>query len=104
MYRQVVFRILGILLIIFSSTMIPPAVLSLLAHDNASRPFLAAYGVTLLTGLLLWLPTRRVHRDLRFRDGFMIVVLFWTVLTAFGSIPFLLSETPSMPSSNRCRA
>ncbi|MDH3280723.1 MAG: TrkH family potassium uptake protein, partial [Gammaproteobacteria bacterium] len=50
----------------------------------------------LVTGLGLWLPTARVKRDLRFRDGFMVVVLFWTVLAAAGAIPFYLSGAPAL--------
>ena len=36
--------------------------------------------------------TRRQHADMRLRDGFIVVVMFWTVLGAFGTLPFLLSD------------
>jgi len=96
MQYQVVIKILGILLIIFSSTLLPPLVVSQLFADGASRPFVISFVATLATGLGLWLATAREHRDLRFRDGFMVVVLFWTVLATFGAIPFYLSGAPAL--------
>jgi trk system potassium uptake protein TrkH len=81
---------------VFSSTMLPPLILSLLADDGVSAPFLIAYVLTLVTGLACWLPVRQLRLDLRFRDGFLVVVLFWTVLAAFGALPFVLTMNPEM--------
>ncbi len=96
MRLQVVMRVLGVLLILFSSTLLPPFVISLYANDGAGMPFLIAYLVTIFTGLLVWLPVRKSSDDLRFRDGFMVVVLFWTVLASFGAIPLALTTHPDM--------
>ncbi|HAU09959.1 MAG TPA: potassium transporter, partial [Gammaproteobacteria bacterium] len=68
----------------------------LIYSDNTTTAFLVAYLVTLATGLACYLPTRRQGRDLRLRDGFLIVVLFWTVLASFGALPLLLSNNPAM--------
>ena len=92
----IVLKILGILLIIFSSTLLPPMAISWFVHDGALQAFAIAYALTLLTGAACWLPIRRTHRDLRFRDGFLVVVLFWTVLATFGTVPFVLSDEPTM--------
>jgi trk system potassium uptake protein TrkH len=32
----------------------------------------------LISGLLLWLPLRRVRRELLIRDGFLVTALFWS--------------------------
>ena len=92
MHFQIVLKILGVLLIIFSATHLTPLVVSLMYQDGNSLPFAFAFCLTLFTGLILWLPTRNIKRDLRYRDGFLVVVLFWTVLATFGALPFLLSE------------
>lgn len=92
MHFQIVAKILGVLLIMFSATHLTPLVVSFLYHDGNSFPFAVAFAVTFLTGLGLWLPTRNIKRDLRYRDGFLVVVLFWTVLAGFGALPFLLSS------------
>ena len=96
MHLQIVLKILGILLIIFSTTHITPLLVSVIYSDGNSVPFIVAFSVTLTTGLLLWLPVRKVKRDLRYRDGFLVVVLFWTVLATFGALPFLLSNFHSL--------
>ena len=92
MQRQVVQRILGILLAWFSVTMLPPIFIGMLFEDEVAIPFLVAFVITLIVGLWLWYPVRKFHESLRLRDGFLIVVLFWTVLGAFGSLPLIFSQ------------
>lgn len=89
-------RILGILLMLFSLTMLPPLLVSLVTGDGAEQAFLGAFGLVLLIGALSWLPVRNDHRELRMRDGFVVVVLFWTVLGLSGSLPFMLDEQLNM--------
>jgi trk system potassium uptake protein TrkH len=79
-------RILGILLMLFSSAMLPPLVMALLADDATIPGFLSALGITFFSGVLMWLPVRNVRHDLRIRDGFLITSLFWTVLGLFGAL------------------
>ncbi len=92
----VIQRILGILLMVFSTTMLPPILISVIYNDGALVPFFDAFLVTLVTGFICWLPVKSYSRDLRLRDGFLIVVLFWTVLGLFGSLPLILSDQLQM--------
>lgn len=92
MHYQIVIKILGILLMMFSVTHLTPLMVSLLYKDNNALPFSLSFSLTFLTGLAFWLPQRKVKRDLRYRDGFLVVVMFWTVLATFGSLPFILSS------------
>jgi trk system potassium uptake protein TrkH len=94
MQYRLILKILGVLLILFSSTMLPPIIVSAWYHDGAHHAFLAAYVATLLTGVALWWPCRSIKRELRVRDGFIVVVLFWTVLAAFGALPFTFADRP----------
>lgn len=92
MHLLVVQRILGVLLMVFSLTMLPPMAISFWVGDGATVGFTEAYLLTLVTGLLIWLPVRRHRQELRVRDGFFIVVLFWTVLGLSGALPFVLDK------------
>ena len=93
MQYSVIQRILGQLLMVFSITMLPPVLVGLYYGElDAVNNFGEAFIATLVTGLLLWLPFYKHKGDLRLRDGFIIVVLFWTVLGTFGALPFLLSD------------
>ncbi len=93
-------RIIGLLLMIFSTTMLPPLAISAWMGDQTQEPFALAFALTLVTGLIAWLPVRQVRRDLRLRDGFLVVVLFWTVLSLFGAIPLSLAGIPGMGITN----
>ncbi len=96
MQRAAIQRIFGILLMIFSLALLPPAIISWLHTDGAMRPFLLGFIFTVIAGFIFWVPVRHYRSELRLRDGFVIVVMFWTVLGLSGSIPLLLSEQPSI--------
>lgn len=83
-------RVLGILLALFSVTMLSPVIVALIYEDGAILPFIGGFFTTLLTGMLLFLPVRLQVTQLRLRDGFVVVVMFWGVLGVFGSLPFIL--------------
>ena len=94
-YRAIV-RILGLLIALFSVTMIPPAVVSLIYQDGSGLPFTLAFFICVGGGMVLWYPNRQQKNDLRAREGFLIVALFWSVLASVGAIPLMLLEQPSM--------
>jgi trk system potassium uptake protein TrkH len=91
----VVQRILGLLLMLFSLTMLPPIAVALL-YDGNWQPFVDAFMIVLGAGLVIWWPSRRVRRELRLRDAFVVVASFWVVLSFAGAVPLLVAEHPSM--------
>ena len=92
MHLSITLRILGILLMLFSLTLLVPLLMSLYLRDETLAGFLSALGITLCSGFLLWFPARNTRQELRTRDGFLITTLFWTVLGLFGSLPFALHD------------
>ena len=92
----VVQRILGLLLMMFSLTMLPPIIISLIFKEQSWLPFVQGFGLTLAAGFLFWLPVRRSRKDLRLRDGFLVVAAFWIVLGAFGAAPLYFAGELSM--------
>jgi len=92
----VIQRIVGLLLVIFSSTLLPPMLVSIIYLDGNFASFFYAFAVTLITGIALWLPVKNQRQELRLRDGFLVVVMFWTVLGLFGAIPFIFAEHPHL--------
>ena len=89
-------RILGLLLMMFSVTMVPPLLISILFNDQSWLPFVESFAFILLAGLVVWFPVRGKRKDLRLRDGFMVVASFWTVLGTAGALPLFLADVPSM--------
>ena len=100
MHFSVVLRITGVLLMLFSFTMMPPLLVSLIYDDGGRDTFLMAFVFTLFTGLFSWLPVQNKKTELRTRDGFLVVVLFWVVLTLFGAVPLVLSTHVDMSFTN----
>ncbi|MEX1109150.1 MAG: potassium transporter TrkG, partial [Dongiaceae bacterium] len=89
-------RILGLMLMIFSLTMLPPIGVSFIYSDGHWQPFLMSSAIVAAAGLLLWLPSRNARRELRLRDGFLIVVVFWVFLGLAGATPLFLSDVPEL--------
>jgi trk system potassium uptake protein TrkH len=92
----VVQRILGLLLMMFSVTMLPPIIISLIFDEQSWLPFVEGFGITLVGGLLFWLPVHRSRKELRLRDGFLVVAAFWTVLGTFGAAPLYFADALSL--------
>jgi trk system potassium uptake protein TrkH len=83
-------HVLGLVIDLFGLGMVLPILVAFSYDNDAARTvFLEAMGETIACGLLLWLCTRRYRADLQVRDGFLLVVLVWTVLPVFAALPLL---------------
>lgn len=91
MHLPVILRILGLLLMVFSLTHVPPLLVALYYRDGGATGFMLSLLLTLAAGICCWWPFHRSREELRTRDCFLIVTLFWSVLGAFGAIPLLLA-------------
>lgn len=96
MHFAITARVLGVLLMIFSLTMLTPVAVASIYQENTAQTFLIAFAITLLVGLVFWLPSRNRTGELRTRDGFIVTVFFWLVLSTFGALPLMLSEAPNL--------
>lgn len=88
MQYKTIARLIGLLLLLFSPTMLTPILICFIYHEQVFTPFLIAFALTCSVGSLLWFITKQHQTELKTRDGFLIVVLFWFVLCFFGSLPF----------------
>lgn len=96
MQYKTIIRITGLLMGLFSITMLPSALVAILYKDGGGTAFIQAFFVSIFLGFLLWYPNRHQKGDLRTREGFLIVVLFWTVLGSIGALPFIFSNEPNL--------
>jgi trk system potassium uptake protein TrkH len=90
MHWRSIARLFGILLGLYSLSFLPPAAVSLWYGDGQLFDFVIAALASALTGLLLWLPNTRERSELSVREGFLIVTLFWVILSLFSAIPFIV--------------
>lgn len=96
MHTKAISKILGLLLLAFSITLLPPLAISVATDDGALLPLAVALALNLIFGLACWLPHTSYHGELRIRDGFVVVVLFWTVLSVMAAVPLVLLKTPHL--------
>ena len=91
MQIKTILRLIGLLLVIFSVSMLTPLLINFIFHESFFLPFLLAFTCTFSTGGALWFGYRHHRHELKIRDGFLVVVLFWFVLCFFAAIPFLFA-------------
>jgi trk system potassium uptake protein len=84
-------HVLGLLLASFALTYALPVGCSLLFADGLALRFLAAAAITAGAGLALAALTWRRRRELKPRDGFLLVTLGWLLLSAAAALPLLLA-------------
>ena len=76
--------------------MLPPVLVSWWYQDGTANLFLISSAILLLFGVIIYLPVRDAHRDLRLRDGFLVVVSSWLALVLVGALPFMLLISPNI--------
>jgi trk system potassium uptake protein len=96
MHLKVIQRILGLLLMAFSFSMLPPALVALWYGDGNVAAFLYGFAIVFTAGALVWLPARRERQEMRVRDGFVVVSGFWIVLGLAGAVPLVVSDQPDI--------
>src|SRR6188768_2291364 len=68
-----------------------PIAWSLGAQDGAVVDFVTAALINALVGLAVAAATRRFRRELKPRDGFLLVTLSWMLMSASAAVPLMLA-------------
>jgi trk system potassium uptake protein TrkH len=89
-------KVIGFFLIASSLMMLPPILVSLYYNDGTYQLFLDSAGIFLLLGLPVYLPVRHEKRELRLRDGFLVVTCSWLAVILVGALPFMLLDSPDI--------
>ncbi|MBT4586756.1 MAG: potassium transporter [Gammaproteobacteria bacterium] len=95
MQLSIVAKTLGLLLMVFSLAQVPPVLVDLIYSEGEYLTFVFSFILTVFGGLVLWWPFRAIKKSFRLREGVLIVVSFWIVLSLFGTLPFLITESIS---------
>ncbi len=97
----VIAHVLGGLLMVFAATFALPLAWSFAVDDGAHAGFVVSGLICLAGGALLWAATRRYRRELEPRDGALLVVLGWLLMSLVSSGPLLL-EIPGISVTDAC--
>lgn len=84
-------HVLGLMMAFFATTFIMPMVCSIITQDGMFLDFAVAAGINVVLGLLIAALTRRHKRELKPRDGFVLVTLAWVLMSASAAVPLLIA-------------
>ena len=84
-------KLFSILVMFFSISFIVPIITSFIYKDGALSIFVITFLVVFMVGFLGWLISKNNTEEMTHKDGFLVITLFWIVLSSAGSIPFILS-------------
>src|SRR3970040_1628685 len=88
--RIYVLHIIGMLCIAHSLTLLPPMLVSFWFHDGELEDFFITFLLLITTGYLLWFQFRHQTVELRRSDGFLVVAVFWMILSLASALPFFI--------------
>ncbi len=93
---KIILNIIGFLLILDGLAMMLGIPFSLANNDNDVYVLLGCGFGTGIIGLFLYLFTKDHEKEIRKREGYIVVSLGWLVMSIFGALPFVIHG--SMPS------
>jgi trk system potassium uptake protein len=80
-------HVFAMVMMVFAAAMLAPLIMAVWELDPALWSFVVSAFATFALGALLWLATRRFKRELKTRDGLMLVALTWIALPAVAGFP-----------------
>ena len=90
MNRRLVIRLLGTILLVEAICMVPSMLLALIYRDGDASALAKTIGVICIVALPMRLLARPEQKNLRAREGFLVVVIAWILMSIFGGLPFRL--------------
>lgn len=90
---NVVIHLCAFLVVLYSLSMLPPALLALVDRERNLFAFLSTFAIFFPAGLICWGLTRQSKVQLETRDGFIIIVLFWLLFSVISAMPLWLDDS-----------
>ena len=84
---------MGFLLIFNGSFMFISALISFLSKEGAARGIFFAGVVTLLLGIVFRFTSKGFKKEVKKREGFIIVTLGWILMSLSGSLPYIFTNS-----------
>ncbi len=95
MNLRIVTKILGLILVFLSFTMLLPLPFSYYYNSQDQASFIFSFCITFLVGILAFFSSKRnlgsSQKDIHPKEGFAIVGFGWIALSLFSALPFVIS-------------
>jgi trk system potassium uptake protein TrkH len=93
---KIILQMMGILLLFNGAFMLFSALISWYFEDGAFYGILYAGITTILAGALLQLSTKGFKKQIKKREGYLVVALGWVIMSLSGTLPYIF--TGAIPS------
>lgn len=93
---RIVTHLCGFLVFLYSFSMLPPMLIALMSKDRSYFAFLTTFVTFFILGGGAWMSTKHSGIQLKTRDGFVIIVLFWLLFSLISAMPFWLDDALNM--------
>ena len=90
---RIIARVFSQVLIIEGIFLLISAGVSVIYRESAAGPFLYSSIITLITGVLVFTPLRNEEKVYGTREGYVILTSIWILFSAFGSLPYLFTNS-----------
>jgi trk system potassium uptake protein TrkH len=88
---RIIARVFSLVLIIEGLFILLSAAVSYLFREHAANSLLLSGIITIVTGVLVFTPLRNEEKIYGFKEGYIITVGIWLILSLFGTMPFLFT-------------
>ncbi len=96
MNPRLIAKIIGLLLLVASFMMLPPALVGYIYQDGDVWPFLEGFGTLAMIGAIPFFMYRNIHAELKIRSGFLVVGASWLIVGLAGALPLYLSDNMNL--------
>lgn len=88
---KIIFRVLGLLLVVEGATMAIALAIALIHGSDDRLAFLISSCINLAIGGIITLGTKKAKKAIGKKEGFIIVSMVWIVFSFFGCLPYIIS-------------
>ena len=96
MNPRLIAKIIGLLLLVASSMMLPPALVGYIYQDGDVWPFIEGFATLALIGAVPFFMYRNIHAELKIRSGFLVVGASWLIVGLAGALPLYFSDNMNL--------
>lgn len=90
---RIIARVMGLLLLLEGAFMLTALPITLLYCGIECYAMPASALITMFVGFILYISNYRTRRTVGRREGYIIVAFSWIVMTLFGTLPYLFSDS-----------
>ncbi|NER12411.1 TrkH family potassium uptake protein [Leptobacterium flavescens] len=90
---KIIFHIMGLLLLFNGGFMLISALISGIYKDGVTFDIFLAGITTIFSGILLMFVTRDHKREVKKKEGYIIVTFGWLIMSLSGTLPYIFSDS-----------